>query len=679
MSTLTVLYIIIAIVVALSLALFQYKFRSKRRLNGVYLVLFILRFLTIFAVLLLLINPKFEQSTYYTVRPNLVVAIDNSESIVHLEKTEQVRQFLSQLKQDEELMEKFNIQPYTFGASLQNSDSLNFNATKSNLSEVFERLGEVYDLDVSPTIVVSDGNQTFGQDYVISSRRFKQPVYPVIVGDTVVYTDLKIQQLNANRYSYLNNRFPVEIIAVYDGTANISTQLNIRSGNTIVYSQPLQFSPENNSEVLSFTLPATSVGIMRYRAELVPLEEEKNKVNNYKDFAVEIINQKTNVALVSDIVHPDLGAIKKSIESNQQRSATIVNRTEFLDKLNDYQMAIIYQPSSNFKNVYDAIDKIGMNKLVILGTESAFNAVNTFQTNYSQEITNQIEDYVPILNRNYSIFNIDDINFSDYPPLKTEFGSLTFSVPNNILVYKSINGIQIEEPLLATFEINNKKEGLLNGEGIWKWRAESYLQNGNFEDFDDFFGKLIQYLSTNVPKSRLSVTYESIYRETDEILVSAQYYDQGYEFDPNANLTITLKNTETENVSSFPLILSGNGYQIDLSGLLEPGDYDFTISVKDQNLSRSGKISILDYNVEQQFLNADIKRLSQVAENTGGEVSFIDNYLPLLNSLKDNPDYRSIQKSNKNIVPLVDWKYLLAIIALSLALEWFIRKYNGLV
>ncbi|MDX1470526.1 MAG: VWA domain-containing protein [Flavobacteriaceae bacterium] len=679
MSTLTVLYIIIAIVVALSLALFQYKFRSKRRLNGVYLVLFILRFLTIFAVLLLLINPKFEQSTYYTVRPNLVVAIDNSESIVHLEKTEQVRQFLSQLKQDEELMEKFNIQPYTFGASLQNSDSLNFNATKSNLSEVFERLGEVYDLDVSPTIVVSDGNQTFGQDYVISSRRFKQPVYPVIVGDTVVYTDLKIQQLNANRYSYLNNRFPVEIIAVYDGTANISTQLNIRSGNTIVYSQPLQFSPENNSEVLSFTLPATSVGIMRYRAELVPLEEEKNKVNNYKDFAVEIINQKTNVALVSDIVHPDLGAIKKSIESNQQRSATIVNRTEFLDKLNDYQMAIIYQPSSNFKNVYDAIDKIGMNKLVILGTESAFNAVNTFQTNYSQEITNQIEDYVPILNRNYSIFNIDDINFSDYPPLKTEFGSLSFSVPNNILIYKSINGIQIEEPLLATFEINNKKEGLLNGEGIWKWRAESYLQNGNFEDFDDFFGKLIQYLSTNVPKSRLSVTYESIYRETDEILVSAQYYDQGYEFDPNANLTITLKNTETENVSSFPLILSGNGYQIDLSGLLEPGDYDFTISVKDENLSRSGKISILDYNVEQQFLNADIKRLSQVAENTGGEVSFIDNYLPLLNSLKDNPDYRSIQKSNKNIVPLVDWKYLLAIIALSLALEWFIRKYNGLV
>jgi hypothetical protein len=31
------------------------------------------------------------------------------------------------------------------------------------------------------------------------------------------------------------------------------------------------------------------------------------------------------------------------------------------------------------------------------------------------------------------------------------------------------------------------------------------------------------------------------------------------------------------------------------------------------------------------------------------------------------------------VVPLIDWKYLLAIIALALAAEWFIRKYNGLI
>ena len=46
--------------------------------------------------------------------------------------------------------------------------------------------------------------------------------------------------------------------------------------------------------------------------------------------------------------------------------------------------------------------------------------------------------------------------------------------------------------------------------------------------------------------------------------------------------------------------------------------------------------------------------------------------------LKDER-YLPIQKSSKNIVPLIDWKYLLFLIVLTLAIEWFLRKYNGLI
>ena len=38
-----------------------------------------------------------------------------------------------------------------------------------------------------------------------------------------------------------------------------------------------------------------------------------------------------------------------------------------------------------------------------------------------------------------------------------------------------------------------------------------------------------------------------------------------------------------------------------------------------------------------------------------------------------------VQKSEQKIVPLIDWKYLLAVLVLLLAAEWFIRKYNGLI
>ena len=40
---------------------------------------------------------------------------------------------------------------------------------------------------------------------------------------------------------------------------------------------------------------------------------------------------------------------------------------------------------------------------------------------------------------------------------------------------------------------------------------------------------------------------------------------------------------------------------------------------------------------------------------------------------------QSIQKESKNVIPLIDWKYLLALIVMALASEWFIRKFNGLI
>src|SRR5690606_37145127 len=133
------------------------------------------------------------------------------------------------------------------------------------------------------------------------TNKFKQPIFPIILGDTIQHTDLKIEQLNVNRYAYLKNKFPVEIIAVYNGKSSVSTELKITSGNSTVHSQTLNFNTTNSSQVINVTLPAKSVGVQTYKATLVPLENEKNVVNNVKNFAVEVIDQKTNVAIVSDI------------------------------------------------------------------------------------------------------------------------------------------------------------------------------------------------------------------------------------------------------------------------------------------------------------------------------------------------------------------------------------------
>ncbi|MFT5846301.1 VWA domain-containing protein [Psychroserpens sp.] len=677
MQTQTIIFIILAGIIALSLALFQYAYKAKLKGRRAWLLTG-LRFITYFSIFVLLINPKFDKITYYNEKPNLVVAVDNSESISYLNQTQNTTDLISLLKSNEALNDNFNLEFYSFGKDVQSTDSLSFNEKQSNLAQIFERLSEVYNNSISPTLIISDGNQTYGNDYAYMTKRYKQSIFPVILGDTITYTDIKLQQLNVNRYAYLKNKFPVEVIATYNGNTTVNTQLRISAGNSTVFSKPLTFSKTQTSQIVNFTLPASRVGVTSYRAQVVPLDNEKNTINNVKNFAVEVIDQKTNVAIVSDLLHPDLGALKNSIESNEQRNADILSPVEFLDKSVDYQLVIVYQPTNNFKALFNEIDKLKLNKIVITGTKTNWSLLNKLQSNYKQELTNQFEEYQATLNQNYGTFIVDNLNFGEFPPLKGTFGETSFTVTFETILYKTINGNEIDEPLLATFEINDKREALILGEGIWRWRAQAYLNENSFNTFDNFMGKLVQYLSTNKRRTRLNVNYESFYNGNDNVRITAQFFNKNYEFDNNANLTINLKNKDTEEVKSLPFVLKNTSYEVDLSSL-EAGNYSFTVKVNNENVSKSGELKILDYNVEQQFLNANVNKLQTLANNSNGTSYFIDNISTLTYDLINDSRFATIQKSTKKVVPLIDWKYLLGLIALSLAGEWFIRKYNGLI
>ncbi|AXO79165.1 VWA domain-containing protein [Olleya aquimaris] len=677
MPTETVLYIILAGVVALLLALFQYKYKAKGASTSNALFAF-LRFITLFSVLLLLINPKFEQVKYDIVKPNLVVAVDNSSSIKHLKQDVKAQEFVNSISNNAELNNKFNIELFSFGNTLNSNDSLSFNQNQTNLDKLFKQLAQVYKNSTAPTIVVSDGNQTIGSDYQFSAKKYNQPIYPIILGDTVVYSDLQISKLNVNKYAYLKNKFPVEAIVIYNGDQAISSKFVVTKGNTTVFSKVIILDKSKNSEVLNFNLSANSVGVQDYKAQVIPLSTEKNKTNNYKNFAVEVIDQKSKVAIVSTVLHPDLGALKKSIESNEQREVAFLNPNKILNQLNDFQLVILYQPNNSFKTLFTELEKQNKNKWVISGPKTDWLFLNKIQTDYNLEATTQTEDYQPNSNTNYSAFIIEDLDFNNFPPLKSTFGEADFNLPSETILYKTVSGIQTKQPLLTTLEVNGRREAILFGEDLWKWRAQSYLNEDSFLKFDNFIGKLVQYLASNKRKNRLNIDYNSFYNGSDNIIISAQFFNKNYEFDDNASLSIVVKNKASLVTTTRPLILKGNNYQVNLNGLAS-GSYSFTVKSSSENISVSGNFKIIEYNVEQQFLNADVTKLQQVATNSNGSAFFINNYKALANDLLNDKRYQPIQKSNKSVVPLIDWYYLLFIIVLSLALEWFIRKYKGLI
>ena len=676
MANSTIIYIILSGIIALLLALFQYVYQSKQTKTNI--VLAGLRFVTIFSILLLLVNPKLESETFYNEKPNLVIAIDDSNSIQFLNQSENVQQIIQSLKTNTKLNEKFNIDFYKFSDALTRNDSLEFNTKHTNISKALKDLDAIYRTTVAPTVLITDGNQTFGNDYQYMAKRYKQPIYPIVLGDTTQHADLKIAQLNVNKYAFYKNKFPIEVILVYNGEEPIVSEFKISAGNATLYSEKITFSKTNNSKFIQTTLTANQIGVFTYQAAIQPVANEKNTANNKKNFAIEVIDEKTNIAIISNLLHPDLGALKKSIETNEQRTVSILKPNDFLSKADEFQLAILYQPNVQFKAVFDKLNTANLNRFVISGTQTNWQFLNSVSANYQHDKVFQTENYLPVLNTNYSEFIMPDVAFKSYPPLRGSFGNINMKVPFQTLLYKQIGSIATNKSLLVSFESQTRREAILLGENIWKWRAQSYLNHSDFKNFDDFIGKIVQYLASKKRRERLSLSYESFYDGNTSVILQAQYFNKNYEFDNRETLMMTVVNEESKESKTIPLVLKNNNYEVDLSSL-PASEYKFTVTANPSNISKSGTFTILDYNIEQQFTNADITKLQQVGNSTGGGIFFQDQLATLNQNLLTDNRYATIERSTKKTVSLIDWKYLLGLVILALSAEWFYRKYKGLI
>ena len=674
-TNLTILYIIASGILALFVALFQYIYIMKRNLINWSLAT--LRFVTVFSLLLLIINPKFDKNVIKVVKPILAVAVDNSQSIKYLNKDSLSKIATELILGNSGLSEKYDIKTYSFGKQLNQNKFLNFNEKQTNITKAIQDIESIHESQIAPIVLISDGNQTIGPNYGYASKAFKQAVFPLILGDSIFNTDLKILQINVNKYAYLNNKFPVEIFCSYLGNKTISTELTISSGNQTIHKELLEFSPEVNSRIITPLIKTTKVGQQAYQVSLKPIQNEKNKVNNLKYISLETIDEFSKVALISTISHPDIGALKTSIESNKQRLVDILKPEEFIATNESYGLVILYQPNTEFNNVFERTKKMNNNVFIIGGSNTQWRFLNEIQSDFYLEVTGQNESFQGKINLDFMNFNSTDYRFISHPPLTTEFGQVSIKTQYETLLYKSVNGVLTNEPLWFTYENNSSRNSVLLAENLWKWRMYSFQQNLNFVTFDSFIAKVIQYLDVKNQDNRLIVDYQSVYDGGQELEISAQYFNKNYELDSNANIEITFTNNKSGRQLEFPMITDSYSYKLDLS-VLDAGAYSFEVKVNKESLRKSGVIEILEFNIEQQFLNSDVSQLEQLSINTSTTMFFDSQINELIDQLLSENRFYSVQKITKKSVYLLDITFMLFLLFSSLTTEWLVRKYKGL-
>lgn len=667
------IFIILAFIASIGIAAFQYIYNNKEKSQLNYW-LFSLRFLSIFAILILFINPSFKKNQIETVKPRLLIAVDNSSSIKHNSLVTNVLALIDKLKNNKELNSKFDLHFFKFGSRLASLDSLTFSENRTNLELPFKEFSKLYKDGINPVVLITDGNQTLGNN--VAFENYKNPVYPVVFGDTTKVDDIYISQLNVNKFTYINNNLPVEIFVNYTGNSSVIKTLKVLHKGKTIFTKQLQFSGSKNVQIESFFITSSESGNQYYTATIESLENEKSTVNNSKTFSVNVIEDQSKILILSAINHPDLGMLKKSIETNKQRSVSIFNIENKNFNINDYQLIILYQPNNKFKYIFDEISSKKINNFIITGVSTDWNFLNANQKIFYKNASKQTENYSATLNKEYAVFQNSDINFNSFAPLEEAFGEVKFKYDFNTLLFQKIGNIELKKPLLATFEIDTQKGAVLFGENSWRWRMNSFAEYRNFELFDGFISNLIQYLTSTKTNSRLNVSVEPIYFANETIFISASYLDKNLNFDGRAKLWFSLLNSENKILQKIPFSLGNNSFNVSLSDI-KPGDYRYIINVENQKETFSGTFKVLPFDVEQQFSNATSDNLKQLAINTKGTVFYNNQENKLVQQLIDDPQYKSIQKSSIEKTPLIDWKWILAFIVALLTIEWFTRKYFG--
>jgi hypothetical protein len=396
------------------------------------------------------------------------------------------------------------------------------------------------------------------------------------------------------------------------------------------------------------------------------------------------LENKQRILMLSDGPHPDLGALRTSISELQNYDTQIVTGNQLPDSLTKYSLIILNQlPSS--KNVASTLlSKIKASRLPVLfivGPSTLLDQLNTLEMGLKIANSNKTEEVQARFNENFSLFTLSQETkelLATASPLVSPFGNTEVSPQLQTLAWQSVKNIPTQKTIMAFGSDKGRKIGFINGEGLWRWRLYNYMQSDNHEAFNELVHKMIQYLSLRENEDNFNVNYPALFQENDKVEMTAELYNDSYELvnTPDVNIRITNDSLKEFNYT-FDRV--DDYYRLNI-GSQPPGDYTFEAKTQlgSQQFTEKGSFSIVKNEIELLNNQADFGLLYQLAAQSGGKFSTIENYGTLLDTIANNKQITVQQHQQTLLTEWINVKLLFLLLIVLLTIEWFYRKYWGI-
>jgi len=692
----------IILIIAIGFAYFVYFFGRKKETTFTkkqkYL-LFSLRFLGVFLILFLFISPVKRIKHKVIEKPTVVILQDNSSSLKSCPSSNYYKTTYAKNldKLTKNLSKDYNIVRLLMGSKtnqlkdeIKYIDTLKFNDFATNISQSLDYVSEEFSLEnLSAIVLATDGIATMGNNYLNYSDKFSCPIYTVAMGDTTIRKDVLISDIQYNKIAFIDTDYPIEVTIKATKAINSNSSLFMVKDNKV--SKIQSFSIDNNNYSITTKLTATSkkAGIEKISFYVAEIDGEVNKINNRKDIFIEVLDAKKKILILASAPHPDISGIKTALNSNKNYeidvnilSSNNNTHTSKQKNLMDYDVIILHSlpnNSTSYKEIKEWQDK-GKSMLFIIGQGTNIQMFNALNTGIQiKNLSTSFNDVLSYYNPSFSLFTVSD-NITNIlknmPPLLSI--SAKYQLNSNIqtLLYQKIGAISTTYPLIAYNNESNSKKAFIMGENIWRWRLENYLIDGTTNQIDELITKSIQLISTKTDKNRFRIEHKDIYEQNEDVIFSAQFYNESFEMINLPEVTLKVTNTNTNN--SYTFGKNNNAYYLNLSRLPQ-GEYSFTATTTYNNkkYEQMGKFAVSQNNIELSDLVAKYSMLYTLSQKTNASMVETQNILKLEQLIKQNDTIKPIIHLNQEYRKFVSlWWYWLLIILL-LGSEWFLRRYWG--
>ena len=688
-------FIIFCLLLGATYALALYFVRRGKRgaqpfSQRVTIVLALLRALSVAAIAFLLLSPLVKRETSSREKPIVVIAEDKSMSLNYCPDSAYYNgDFLSQMDAlEKDLSADFDVRRYTFGPDVVAKDNdarTAFEAPSTDISKLLEDLSELYfHRNIGAMIVATDGIYNCGGNPVTAAHNLTFPVFTIAMGDTTQYADASIANVRFNRIAYLGNSFPLEITVNAMRLKGKQTTMSVSCEGRKLFSKTIVIDQDHFTVSENVTLTAEREGVHSYLVEISAIDGEKTVRNNRRTIPVEVIDGHQKVAIIAAAPHPDVAALRASLEKNQNYEVETMLASDFKGKVDDYSLLILHQLPSKVAEA--GIDVAGMLKsgvpaLFVLGGQSDLSRLNALHV--GMEIFSRIDrqnEALAMPNKGFSFFAVDDDmlqRISNFPPLASPFGEYKLAGNAQILFNAKIGSVNSGMPLIAMTQMQDRRYSFVAGEGLWRWRLADWQQNNSHADFDELINKIVTFTALKVSKERLHVEAKRLFAQNEAVVMEAQIYNDNYEPVNTPEVELSVSGAEGES-RRFSFNRSGNGYTLNI-GVLNPGTYRYTATSRfnGENLATSGSFVVEEQNLEAMNTVADHAMLNTLATTTGGSMVEAHDCETLADMLRNRSDLKTILHSETRYSNMLNLPLIFIMIIVLLTAEWVIRKYNG--